>query len=314
MSKSDIVTSMKRAIITGPTGPLGISLIKELLSEGVEVVAVCQSGSRRRKNLPEDSNLTVVSCNIDESDRLVGVLSQKDINEADVFYHFAWTNTVDGRNDIEAQLNNVKYAIGWVKAAVDMGCNTFIGAGSQAEYGLCETKLDEKTFTNPTTAYGMAKLAAGQMTRLMAKQLGIRHIWTRILSVYGPNDRKDSLIGSLMMALKNGEEFDTTEGRQVWDFLYEDDAAKAFYLLGEAGVDGKTYVLGSGNSKPLKEYILEAQKLINKDAVVNFGAIPYGENCVMHLEADISELKKDTGFEPRVTFEEGIFRILCKLD
>lgn len=314
MSKRDIVTGMKRAIITGPTGPLGMSLIKELLSEGVEVVAVCQSGSRRRKNLPQDPKLTVVSCNIEESERLVGVLSQEDINEADIFYHFAWTNTVNGRNDIEAQLNNVKYSVDAVKAAADMGCSTFIGAGSQAEYGLCETKLDEKTLTNPVSAYGMAKLAAGHMTRLKASQLGIRHIWTRVLSVYGPNDRKDSLIGSLVRALKNGEAFDTTEGRQVWDFLYEDDAAKAFYLLGEAGVDGKTYVLGSGNSKPLKEYILETQKLINKDAEVNFGAIPYGENCVMHLESDISELKKDTGFEPRVTFEEGIFRILCKLD
>lgn len=85
---------------------------------------------------------------------------------------------------------NVIYALDAVELAHCCGCRTFVGAGSQAEYGRFEGKLRPDTPAFPENGYGMAKLCAGEMTRIQAHKYGIKHIWARILSVYGPYDRK----------------------------------------------------------------------------------------------------------------------------
>lgn len=92
----------------------------------------------------------------------------------------------------------------------------------------------------------------------------------------------------------------------MWDYLYSADAGYAMYLLGEKGVSGKTYCIGGGTARPLREYIEAIRDAAAPGAEIGFGEIPYQEKQVMYLCADISDLEKDTGFAPRVTFAEGI--------
>ncbi|MBQ9604476.1 MAG: NAD-dependent epimerase/dehydratase family protein, partial [Firmicutes bacterium] len=197
-----------------------------------------------------------------------------------------------------------------VGAAKRFGCKTFIGAGSQAEYGRVEGKLAPLTPAFPENGYGMAKLCAGQMTRIEAEKFGLKHIWTRVLSVYGENDGKNSMISSLITKLKNGEVPQTTAGEQMWDYLYSGDAARAFALLADKGIDGKTYVIGSGNARPLKEYIYEIKNQTAPNGKIDVGAVPYAEKQVMYLCADITELQKDCGWQPETEFKDGIKNIL----
>lgn len=96
----------------------------------------------------------------------------------------------------------------------------------------------------------------------------------------------------------------------MWDYLYSGDAAKAFYLLSEKGRDGKTYIWGNGKARPLKEYAEIIRKTINPAMSIDYGAIPYAERQVMHLCADISDLKQDTGWIPLTSFEEGITTVI----
>ena len=229
----------------------------------------------------------------------------------DVFYHFAWAGTTGAaRNDMYLQNQNVRYALDAVAAAKRFGCQLFIGAGSQAEYGRVEGLLRPDTPTFPEMGYGIGKLCAGQMTREYAHQLGMEHIWVRILSVYGPNDGTQSMVMSTILKLKNGEVPEFTKGEQLWDYLYSGDAANAFRLLGEKGCDGKVYVLGSGKARPLAEYIKDIKNSVNAKAEIALGAIPYGKKQVMHLQADVTQLKQDTGWENITSFREGIRRII----
>ena len=207
------------------------------------------------------------------------------------------------------QNQNVKYALDAVELAHRMHCKVFIGTGSQAEYGRFEGKLTETTPTFPENGYGIAKLCAGQMTRERAHQLGMRQIWARILSVYGPYDGKQSMIMSSINKLLKGERASFTKGEQMWDYLYSKDAARALYLLGQRELDG-VYCLGSGNARPLKEYIMEMRNQISPDSEVGIGDIPYAVGQVMYLCADISKLQKDTGFEVTYGFKQGIREIL----
>ena len=294
---------MKRAIVTGATGAIGTALISKLVANGVETLVFCRKGSSRNQRIINHPLVKIKYCALDE----LKTVQNDTGNTYDVFYHFAWEGTKgSGRNDMYLQNQNVKYALDAVSAAKRFGCIRFIGAGSQAEYGRVEGSLKPDTPTFPETGYGIAKLCAGQMTRELAKQLDMDHIWVRVLSVYGPNDCYDSMVMSTINKLRDGEVPRFTKGEQMWDYLYSGDAARAFSLLGDLGRNGKTYVLGSGVARPLVEYITEIRDIVAPGSKLDIGAIPYDQRQVMYLRADVSELEKDTGWRSKVPFSEGI--------
>ncbi|MGN0656335.1 MAG: NAD-dependent epimerase/dehydratase family protein [Ruminiclostridium sp.] len=298
---------MKRAVVTGATGAVGTALIQELIDNEIEVLVFCREGSKRNCNIPKHPLVKLKYCSLEE---LATV--QNDTGKTyDVFYHFAWEGTTGAaRNDMYLQNRNVRYALDAVGAAYRFGCKKFVGAGSQAEYGRVEGVLKPDTPAFPENGYGIAKLCAGQMTRECVHQLGIEHIWVRILSVYGPNDGSQSMVMSTINKLKAGEVPQFTKGEQMWDYLYSGDAAVAFRLLGEKGIDGKVYVLGSGKARPLAEYIKEIRDVVSPESELALGAIPYNEKQVMHLEACITDLQDDTLWNPTENFLNGIRKII----
>lgn len=296
---------MKSAVITGATGAIGTALINELTSRGVRVLVLTREDSPRNSIIPQSPLVEVRYCSLEELHDFEAE------GEYEVFYHLAWAGTFgSARNDLYLQNKNVEYALDAVAAAKRLGCHIFIGAGSQAEYGRVEGILKPDTPAFPENGYGYGKLCAGQMTRDLAHNLGLRHIWVRILSVYGPNDGGGSMVMSALKKLRDGEIPEFTKGEQKWDYLYSGDAAEAFTLLGEKGADGKVYVLGSGNARPLAEYIEELRRTAAPNGKVNLGTVPYGEKQVMFLCADISELQRDTGWKPTTDFADGIRRII----
>ena len=293
-----------KAVITGPTGAIGIALVKELISNNAEVLAICHRGSKRIGHLSVDPHVHILELDLSEYASYQPDMTQKDY---DIFYHFAWNGTTGAaRNDMYMQHANIGYALDAAALAKRMGCHTFIGAGSQAEYGRTECKLNADVPTFPENGYGMAKLAAGQMTRILCEQLGIKHIWTRILSVYGPGDGAASMIMMTIRKLLDGEVPQLTKGEQRWDYLYSGDAARAMALLAAKGINGKTYCIGSGQTRCLSEYMEMMRDAVNPMAEMAIGAVPYSEKQVMYLCADIEELTHDTGFRPEVSPIDGI--------
>lgn len=306
--KNNIERNIQTAVVTGPTGAIGIALCEKLLRENVTVYAVCRPGSSRIKDLPKAAALHVVECDAKE----LATLPQKmEGVSVDAFFHFAWAHTIgQGRNDMPAQIENIQSTIDAVRAAKALGCQVFLGAGSQAEYGHVEGLLKSDTPAFPENGYGMAKLCAGQMSRVEAKALDIDHVWVRILSVYGPHDGPMTMISGTIRKLLAGERPALTAGIQRWDYLYAGDAADAFYLAACHGRNGAVYPLGSGQAMPLKDYIIQMRDAIDPALPLGLGEVPYGPLQVMHLQADISALQADTGFAPKTPFAEGIRRTM----
>ncbi len=298
---------MKRAVITGATGVVGTALINELIKNDAEVLVLCREGSMRNIQIPVHPLVEVKHCSLNQLSGL-----KNDTGKVyDVFYHFAWDGTVgEARNDMFLQNLNVKYTLDAVEAAKRFGCGRFVGAGSQAEYGRFKGKLKPDTPTFPEIGYGIAKLCAGQMARIRSRQLEMQYNWVRILSVYGPNDGHQSLVMTALDQLLANRVPKFTRGEQMWDYLYSGDAARAFYMIGEKGSDGSTYVLGSGKARPLAEYIEEIRNIVNPMGKVDLGAIPYGEKQVMYLCADVGQLEQDIGWKAEVGFGEGIREII----
>ena len=298
---------MKSAVITGATGAIGMALIDELIAHDIKVLVLTHKNSKRKELLPENSLVSVLDCSLEDMQNAYLNCCNE---EYDAFYHLAWAGTTgNDRNDMYLQNQNVKYALDAVELAKRMHCKVFIGTGSQAEYGRVNGKLSENTPAFPDNGYGIAKLCAGQMTRERAHQLNMRHIWTRILSVYGPYDGEQSMIMSSIHKMLKGERVSFTKGEQLWDYLYSRDAARALFLLGEKNLDG-VYCLGSGQARPLRDYIIEMRNVINPKLEIGLGDIPYSERQVMYLCADISKLCRDTDFHVEYGFGDGVVELI----
>jgi nucleoside-diphosphate-sugar epimerase len=296
---------MKRIIITGATGVIGCALVRQALEKNIEILCIVRKDSVRIENIPKSEKVRVIFAELAEYASL-------DMPEKhDVFFHLAW-DRVSGpfRDDVDIQAKNIRYTIDAVHLAKRMGCQVFVGAGSQAEYGIVSTPLKPDTPTNPQSGYGIAKYAAGKLGRLLCSQLGIRHNWMRVLSVFGPFDSSNTLIMYAINELRSGHSPELTKCEQIWDYLYCDDAARAFLAVGDKGINGKTYPLGSGNKKRLSEYLESLKDVVNSKGILQFGIKEYYPHQPMFLCADISELTADTGWEPEILFEEGIKRII----
>lgn len=296
---------MKSLIITGATGMIGSAIVREAIRQGYKVTCIIHRNSKRLMNIPQNPLISIVEYNIDEYDSL------KLDGAYDAFIHLAWDKTsVAGRDDVDTQLKNIQYTLDAVRLAGRCGCKAFIGAGSQAEYGVQSVPLTGDLPVNPESGYGIAKFTAGKLSAMRCKQLGIRFNWLRILSVYGRNDGENTLISYVIKELSAGRSPKLTKCEQLWDYLNCEDVAKAFFAVLEKGIDGKIYPIGSGQGRKLSVYVEDIRDVINPNIELGFGKKEYYPHQPMYLVADISELTKDTGWKPEIEFKDGIKSII----
>lgn len=307
---------MKRIVISGATGAIGTALISLALEQKMQVLAICHRNSERIARLPENENLRILELNAEEySEYAENKEKMAALGKHDCFFHLAWLGTTGAaRNDMSLQLCNIRYTLDAVELAAGLGCKCFVGAGSQAEYGRVEGMISSTTPVFPENGYGIAKLCAGQMSRIRCGQLKMKHIWLRILSIYGPGDGEGTLIMSAITGFLEHSDTEFTAGMQKWDYLYSQDAARILIGLARWGEDGQTYCVGSGRIQLLKEYIHQIYMVINErdvpDEQLGIGRRPYMDRQVMYLQADITEwpeeLKQEFEKTPMCSFEEGI--------
>ncbi len=293
-----------RILVTGATGFLGSSLVRQLVGDGHDVAALVRPTSRRMWRLDPvrdrirciEGDLAAIPSSAIRSFAPEGVA------------HLAWSGVSNlDRNDPK-QVHNICQAKDLLTIAADSGCSAFVGLGSQAEYGPCSGAVAPDAPTNPTTLYGDCKLATGRILARIA-ETGThkpRFAWLRLFSSYGPGDEIYWMISGLILKLLRQEVPPLTPGEQRWDYVHVDDAARAVAAVlvspGAAGV----FNLGSGSAPSLRHTIETVRDLIDPRLPLGFGEVAYRPDQVMHLEADISRLTALTGWVPRVALSDGL--------
>lgn len=283
-------------IVTGATGFIGVALCKELIEKGHNVTAVIRKNSTKRDKL--DNRVKVVELDLDELDKLDG--------KYDLFYHLAWNGSSgEQRNDFDIQMSNIKYTAEAMKAAVKCGCQKFIGAGSQAEYGVIKGKCNESTLPQPFMMYGAAKLSTYNMCSILAKQIGISFVWPRIYSVYGVGENDGTLMSYLVNCLKNNAVAELSPCENMWDFMYITDCVKALRMLGENQQTEGVYNVSAGKPRLLKEFVEDAKSIINPQGKIKFGVKGSDPKRTFWLDPQVDKIK-EIGFECEIEFGEGI--------
>lgn len=292
---------MKRAIVTGANGFIGCALVRELVRQGVRVTALDREGANG--NLPESELVTFYPM---ELEAVMGLEQTVKERGFDVFYHLAWAGSAgEARADIWLQLKNAGWTADCLKLAKKLGCARFVCAGSIMEHETIAAAYTQGNKPGPGYIYGSGKVASHTMCMPAAAQLGIDLVWAEITNAYGPGERSPRLVNTTIRRILKGEPVSFTAGTQNYDFVYISDVARAFYCIGEKGKPFHEYLIGSGNARPLKEFLLEMQKAVAPDTEFRFGDIPFTGVTLPASAFDTSATRKDTGFEAVVSFGEG---------
>ena len=288
---------MKSAVVTGANGFVGSAVVRELLNSGVSVCAVVHNG--HRDNLKDCDNLLIVN-SLGEVPR-----------GCEVFYHFAWSGSAGpARADTALQLKNAQDAVDALRKAKELGCRRFLCAGSIMEHETMAAAYTDGNRPGLGYIYGGGKLIAHAMCMSVAADIGIDLIWPEITNAYGPGERSPRMLNTTIRKCINNEPPQFTAGTQNYDFVYIDDVARAFRLIGENGKPFTEYLIGSSTARPLKEFLLELKSAIAPELDFIFGDIPFtGIN--LPLEAfDCSKTERDTGFRAEISFAEGCRRTM----
>ena len=297
---------MKKVIVTGANGFVGSALVKELVKNDVEVLAMDMPSCNG--NLPVCDKVKFLPLALDNISSLKDLIDDRDF---DCFYHFAWAGSAGAaRADTKLQLQNAQWTIECLRAAKEVGCKKFVAAGSIMEHETMAAAFAAGNKPGLGYIYGSGKLVAHTMAMSVAADIAIDLVWAEITNAYGVGELSPRMVNTTIRKVIKGEEPQFTAGTQNYDFVYIDDVAKAFYLIGKNGKPFNEYLIGSSNAKPLKEFLLEMKAAIAPDLNFIFGDIPFtGINLPLE-KYDCSKTEKDTGFKAQISFGEGCRRTM----
>lgn len=300
---------MRRVIISGAAGFIGNAVARQLINQGIHVVAVVKPGTAQSEEAfrLKDLDAPIIECDLKEMENLPKLLSEQGY---DAFYQFAWDGVdKEAFGDYERQIDNIRWMLKSIEAAAVLKCKKFIGAGSVTQMELLHQ--EGRFFTEDRHKYFRAALLASEtMGRAIAREKEIQFIWPIIINVYGEGEIAPRLVNSMIRNLLAGKYQSFSSGEQMYDFLHIQDAAKAFCLIGEKGKEDSQYIIGSGMARPLKQYLETIRDTVAPEMKLGLGELEFHGLEMPESMFNIDSLVTDTGFAPEITFEAGIRRTL----
>jgi nucleoside-diphosphate-sugar epimerase len=190
----------------------------------------------------------------------------------------------------------------------------FIFLGSCDEYGVSQIPFNELQQENPTSPYGLSKLA---ITKFLSALKFSRHFPSIVLRpavVYGPNQGDEMFLSGLIQSLLAGNEYQMTSGEQRRDFIYVDDVVEAILdsLFCPITSEGIAVNVGSGSSLSIANVAYQVAEMIHPDKckLLKLGAVPYRCNEVMTYAVDIQRAKKLLCWQPSTSLEQGLLKTI----
>lgn len=292
---------MKKVIVTGANGFIGRTLVNALVERECRVVALDVCFDDELLGNPVINCINVTNKTVKELIHLIP------LDSYDCFFHLAWVGTSGStRSDYETQLNNIKLTCQYIELCKNIGCKRILYASSINEMETYEYLQSDNVEPGGGYIYGTAKLAAHLMGETVACMNGVEFIPVIITNIYGIGEKSARLIYTSIKKLLKGEYCSFTEGYQMYDFIYISDAINSIIEVANKGMAFVRYYIGSGNPKPLREFLLQMRDIVSPNAGLGLGDIPFKGVNVNYNQFKMRQVENDTGYINQVSFERGI--------
>lgn len=296
---------MRKVIICGVTGLLGMSLAKRLLEQNIFVVGIGRNEDKLRE-LSKAPNFCGIRLEFREYKNLSEYLPKA--HKYDVVYYFSWSGGFlpNALQNYTLQSNNViaacDFFVGLEK--INVKKYIYVGTVNEIEIQQCLKQID--TFQlRGTCIYSSAKLTAEIMTRTLAQRRHLEYCTGLVPMVYGKENYSKQLFNVVIDKLIRGISPELIEGTNLYDLVYVEDVSGAFEAIGKYGKNGKRYYIGHRQLKTFKKWMEDVRDVVAPDVHMNFGAYKDPLNLDYSF-LDLDLLYKDTGYVCNYDFAKSI--------
>ena len=303
---------MKRILVTGCAGFIGSHLSEKLLKLGFEVLGLDNLSNGKLSNIDsfkKNKNFKFFKCDINEKKVFDDLL-----DEVEVIYHLAaLADIVPSIQNPEIYFNsNVNGTFNLLKnckkkCKKNNLCSVFIMLRNSKKY-----PTSEKSSILPQYPYALTKRLAEQIIFHFGNLYNISVVSLRLFNVYGPRARTSGTYGAVFgvfLAQKLAKKPFTVvgDGNQTRDFTFVDDVVNAFIEMLDEEIKDEIFNVGSGKTNSINTLI----KLLGDNPVVYIPKRPGEPDCTF---ADISKILKKTSWKPKISFEDGVKKLMESID
>jgi len=299
------------SLVTGGAGFIGSHLVEELLTNGHHVRLFDNFSTGRLENIEhiQSAQLEIVKCDITDD-----VKVQQSMRDIDYVFHLAALADIVPSigQPLKYHHSNVNGTVSMLIASQEAKVKKFIYAASSSCYGLItELPTSESAAISPEYPYALTKYIGEEYALHWHKVYGLPVNSLRLFNVYGPRSRTSGTYGAVFgvfLAQKlAGEPYTVVgDGMQRRDFTFVKDIARAFRLAAESDVAGEIFNVGSGHPQSINKLV----ELLGGEKIF----IPKRPGEPESTHANITKIKSLLGWEPEVSFGEGVRIMLENID
>jgi len=300
-----------RYLVTGGAGFIGSNTVDELVRRGHSVVVLDDLSSSREDNLAEIRNkITFIKGSITDIE-----VVRKVMHEAEYVLHLGARTSVPRsvKDPLETNKINIEGTLNVLVAAKELKVKRVVFAASSSAYGETPTlPKTEAMQPQPISPYGVTKYVGELYCQTFGRCYGLENVALRYFNIFGPRQDPGSpysgVLAKFCLAfLEDMQPLVFGDGEQTRDFTYVDNAVQANLLACEApNASGKVFNVGVGGRVSLNEVLRELAKITGKTLPAKYE--PPRDGDIRDSQADISEARETLGYDPQVSFEQGLAR------
>jgi nucleoside-diphosphate-sugar epimerase len=300
-----------RYLVTGGAGFIGSNTVDELVRRGHSVVVLDDLSSGKEDNLAEIRNkITFIKGSITDIE-----VVRKAMHEAEYVLHLAARTSVPRsvKDPIETNKINIDGTLNVLVAAKELKVKRVVFAASSSAYGETPTLPKVETMQpQPISPYGVTKFVGELYGQTFGRCYGLENVSLRYFNIFGPRQDPSSPYSGVLAKfctafLEETQPVVFGDGQQTRDFTFVENAVQANLLACEAAnVSGKVFNVGVGGRVSLNDVLRELQKITGKKLEAKYD--PARDGDIRDSQADISQAREFLGYNPQVTFEDGLAR------
>jgi len=301
---------MAHYLVTGGAGFIGSHLCEELVRRGHQVRVADDLSSGKRVNLAHIQGIEFVQGDLSDLD-----FARQSVDGCQFVLHEAAIPSVPRsvKDPLSSNRANIGGTLNVLVAARDAGVKRLVFAGSSSVYGDTPTQpKHEQMPTNPLSPYALQKAVGEQYLKMFTRLYGLETVTIRYFNVFGPRQDPSSQYSGVISVfatalLENRSPKIYGDGEQTRDFTYVANVVDGVLRAAEApGVSGEVINVATGGRISLNLLFRKMRELVGADVEPTYTDPRLGD--VRDSQADISKARRLLGYEPIVSFDEGLRR------
>lgn len=304
---------MIRILVTGCAGFIGSHLTETLLNQGFKVYGIDNLSNGKLTNIAsirKNKNFKFLKCDINDNK-----IFDELLNDVEVIYHLAaLADIVPSIQNPELYFNsNVNGTFNLIRNCENKKVKKIIYAASSSCYGIPDKyPTSENSPILPQYPYALTKRLGEEIIFHFGNLYKIPVVSLRLFNVYGPRARTSGTYGAVFgvfLAQKLAKKPFTVvgDGEQTRDFTFVDDVVNAFIEMMDTNIKNEIFNVGSGKTYSVNTLI----NLLGSNKIVNIPKRPGEPDCTF---ADISKILKKTSWKPKISFEDGVKKLMESID